>query len=135
MSIIKSGKNVAIYEVEILGMGDYSRFSTRCKYRILPTPTKLKKPKAGKKTLTAYWTKKTTQVSGYQVQIALNKKFTKGKKTINVKGSKAGSLKIKKLKSKKKYYIRVRTRKYSYGDTIECNLYSTWSNIKSIKVK
>lgn len=132
---LKFGKKVAIYEIEIMGMGDYSRFSTRCKYRILPTPVKLKKLRAGKKTLTAYWTKKTTQVSGYQVQIALNKKFTKGKKTINVKGSKTVSLKIKKLKSRKRYYVRVRTRKYSYGDTIECNLYSSWSNVKSIKVK
>ena len=132
---LKAGKSVGIYEIEVLGKGDYSRFDRKCSFRILPTPVKLKKLRAGKKTLTAYWTKKTTQVSGYQVQIALNKKFTKGKKTINVKGSKTGSLKIKKLKSRKRYYVRVRTRKYSFNGSIECNLYSSWSNIKSVKVK
>ena len=68
---LKAGKSVGIYEIEVLGKGDYSRFDRTCNFKILPTPVKLKKLKPGKKTLTADWTKKTTQVSGYQVQIAL----------------------------------------------------------------
>lgn len=132
---LKPGKRIDLYKIEILGLGDYSRFGTTAEYTIVPAATKLNKLKSGKKTLTCYWTKKTEQVSGYQVQYALNKKFTKGKKTINVKGNKARSLKIKKLKSKKIYYVRVRTRKYSYGKYTDTYLYSTWSNAKKIKVK
>ena len=132
---LKPGKKVDIYRIEILGLGDYSRFGTVAEFKILPMPTKLNKLKAGKKTLTVYWTKKTEQVSGYQVQYALNKKFTKGKKTINVKGNQTGSLKIKKLKSRKTYYVRVRTRKPSNGKYTECNMYSSWSNWKKIRVK
>ena len=118
-----------------MGLGDYSRFSREVEYRIIPVPTKLKRLKTGKKSLTAYWTKKTTQVSGYQVQYALNKKFTKGKRTVKVKGCKNGSVKIKKLKSKKTYYVRVRTYKHAVGEVLEGNLYSSWSNVKKVRVK
>ncbi len=128
-------KKVDFHFIEIVGLGDYSRFSKQVEFRIIPMPTKLKKLRSGKKTLTAYWTKKATQVTGYQMQYALNKKFTKGKKTIRVKGYKNVSKKIKKLKSKKTYYVRVRTYRYVDEGVKEGYLYSSWSNVKKIRVK
>ena len=83
--------------------------------------------KPGKKQITVKLKKKS--VSGYQVQIATDKKFKKNKKTVNVKKNKAI---FKKLKAKKKYYVRVRT--FSYGDYSE-KFFSNWSKTKSVKTK
>ncbi len=126
---------VSVNFIDIIGKGDYARFMTTVQYRINPLHNKLKKLKRGKKCLTAYWTKQTKYVSGYQVQYALNKKFTKKVKTVKVRGAKNGSVKIKKLKSKKKYYVRVRTYKYIDNEYTQESVYSSWSNVKSVKVK
>ena len=75
-----------------------------------PATTKVKKVKATKKSLTIKWSK-VKGASGYEIQVATDKKFKKNKKSILVKKQKTTSAKIKKLKSKKKYYVRVRTYK------------------------
>lgn len=82
-----------------------------------------------KKQLTVYW-KKDKTVSGYQVQIAANKKMTKARKMIKVSKKKT-SCTIKKLKSKRTYYVRVRAYKKVKGKVV----YGKWSQIKKIKVK
>ena len=71
------------------------------------------------------------RVTGYQVQLALNKKFTKGKKLVTIKGYKKTAQKVTKLKAKKKYFVRVRT----YTRTGGKNYYSPWSKIKTVKTK
>lgn len=73
--------------------------------------------------------KKVAGVTGYQIQMATNSTFTKGKKTVNVTTNKAT---IKKLTSKKKYYVRVRT--YTKVENNE-KCYSGWSKVKTIKIK
>ena len=90
--------------------------------------TKLKSSK--KKTLTVQW-KKLTGVTGYQIQTGLNKKFTKGKKTYTVKKAKTTKKTIKKLKSKKKYFVRIRAYKTVNGK----KYYGNWSKAKNVKVK
>lgn len=47
------------------------------------------------------------------------------------KGEKTNKNKVKKLKAKKKYYVRVRTYKTVKGKKV----YSSWSKVKSIKTK
>lgn len=64
------------------------------------------KVKAGKKKLTVTW-KKDKNVSGYQIKIATKKNF-KGAKTYTVKSYKTYKKVIKKLKAKKKYFVKVR---------------------------
>ena len=67
--------------------------------------------------------------SGYQIKLSTNKKFTKKTtKTIKVKSSKST---VKKLKRKKKYYVKVRAYKTKNGKTV----YSAWSKIKTVKTK
>lgn len=89
---------------------------------------KLKSSK--KKTLLVQW-KKLSGVSGYQIQIATNKKFTKGKKSYIIKKAKTTKKTIKKLKSKKKYYIRVCAYKTVSGK----KYYGSFSAVKKVKVK
>ena len=87
--------------------------------------TKIKKITFKKKSLKIKL-KKVKGVSGYQIQVATNKKFTKNKKNITTKSNKKVTVIFKKLKAKKKYYIRVRTYKKSGGTTS----YSKWSKKK-----
>lgn len=93
------------------------------------TSTTLKSVKSpAAKKLKVTWTKK-SGVSGYQVQIARNTKFTKNKKTYTTT---ANNKTISKLASKKKYYVRVRTYTTAVNGK-KC--YSAWSKVKSTKVK
>lgn len=94
-----------------------------------PAKTKVQKISTGKKSITAQW-KKVAGVSAYQVQIATNKKFSKDKKTFKV-SKKSTKVKIKKLKAKKVYYVRVRSYKTVNGKKV----YSKWSTVRKVKTK
>ena len=95
-----------------------------------PKSAKFKKVKAAKKAVSVEW-KKVSGVKGYQVQIATDKKFKKNKKTVTIKKQKTTKTTVKKLKAKKKYYVRVRTYKIVNGKKV----YSSWSKAKSVKTK
>ena len=95
-----------------------------------PKKTSIKKVKGAKKAVSVEW-KKVSGVKGYQVQVATNKKFKKNKKTVTVKKQKTTKTTVKKLKAKKKYYVRVRTYKIVNGKKV----YSSWSKVKSVKTK
>ena len=122
--------NVGTGKVTIQGIGSYTG-SASASFTIAPKGTKLKKLKAGKRMLTIKWKKQTKQMSGYQLLLATNKKFTKGKKTLNIKGAKKATKKAKKLKAKKKYWVKIRTYKTVGGKRI----YSAWSKVKTAKTK
>lgn len=70
------------------------------------------------------------RIKGYQIQYSTKRSFKKAK-TKNVNGYKKTRIILKKLKAKKKYYIRVRTILKINGKTY----YSKWSKIKSVKTK
>ena len=95
-----------------------------------PKSTNPKKVKAAKKAVSVEW-KKVSGVSGYEIQLATDKKFKKNKKTVNIKKQKTTKTTIKKLKAKKKYYVRIRTYKIVNGKKV----YSSWSKVKSVKTK
>ena len=95
-----------------------------------PKSAKFKKVKSAKKAISVEW-KKVSGVKGYQVQVATDKKFKKNKKTVNIKKQKTTKTTVKKLKAKKKYYVRVRTYKIVNGKKV----YSSWSKVKTVKTK
>ena len=82
-----------------------------------PKSTNPKKVKAAKKAISVTW-KKVGGVKGYQIQLATDKKFKKNKKTVTVKKQKTTKTTVKKLKAKKKYYVRVRTYKIVNGKKV-----------------
>lgn len=69
-------------------------------------------------------------VSGYEIRYSTSSKMSKPK-TVKLSSSKV-STSIKKLKSKKNYYVQVRTYK---TDSTGAKVYSSWSKTKSIKTK
>lgn len=127
-------KKVGKYTVTILFNGNYTGKATKS-FTIKPKKVSIKKLLAGKKQMTVKWSKQTTQVTGYQVQLATNKTFTKGLKTVTITKNKLITKTIKKLKTKKKYYVRVRTYKTVTSNGKKSRIYSDWSKIKSVKVK
>ena len=85
-----------------------------------------------KKQMTVKWQKNVTNASGYELQYSTDKKFKKGVKKVTIKGKKNVKKTIKKLKSKKTYYVRVRAYvNQGEGEKI----YSSWSSKSKIKIK
>ena len=127
----KGMKAIGAYKVKITFKGNYSGTKTLT-YKINPKGTALDKvtsPKA--KQLKATWKKQTTQTTGYQIQYSTDKSFKKDCKTATVSKNKTTSKTVGKLKSKKTYYVRVRT--YKIVGKTKC--YSSWSKAKYVKVK
>lgn len=89
---------------------------------------KIKSIKASKKKLTINWAK-VKNADYYQVQIATNKSFSKGKKSYEIVGSKC----VFKGKKKKTYYIRVRGIYEPESDGKD--IYGKWSAVKKKKTK
>ena len=82
-----------------------------------------------KKKMVVSWSWK-MNVSGYQIQYALNKKFTNKKKS-KWAGKWKSAKTISKLKKGKKYYVRVRAYRNKSGK----KLYGKWSKVKKVKIK
>lgn len=97
---------------------------------VKPKKTSIKKLSKGKKKFTVTWAK-VSGVKGYQIQYSTDKKFKKNNKSVTVTKQKTTKATVKNLKSKKKYYVRVRTYKTVNGKKV----YSSWSKVKSVKTK
>ena len=95
-----------------------------------PKAAKFKKVKGSKKAIALTWAK-VKGVKGYQIQVATDKKFKKNKKTVTIKKQKTTKTTVKKLKAKKKYFVRIRTYKTVNGKKV----YSSWSKAKTVKTK
>ena len=90
--------------------------------------TTAKKDKKNKK-LTVKW-KKNSKGTGYQIQLATNKKFTKNVIRFTITKNKTLSKEVKNLKKGKTYYVRLRARKKVDGKT----WYSAWSSYSKKKM-
>lgn len=99
-----------------------------CTVSNYPSKTSITSLTRGKKSFVVKWKK--VKCSGYQIQYADNKKM---KKAVTKAIKKSGTVKYqaKKLKAKKKYYVRVRAYKTVKGK----KYYSGWSKIKSVTTK
>lgn len=101
--------------------------TTATKVKLAKQTTKVKAN--GKKKIKVSW-KKDKKASGYEITYSTKKSF-KGKKTIVVKSNKTTSKVVKKLKSKKKYFVKVR----SYKQVGKTKTYGAYSKVKTVKVK
>lgn len=82
---------------------------------------------SSKKAAKITW-KKANRAEYYEIQIAKNRGFTKGKKRTT---SYSRSTYFRSLKKKTTYYVRVRAVRYSNG----ANRYGRWSVVKKVKIK
>lgn len=112
------------YCLWIQGMGRYDNYVTRT-FKISLARVSILTPKPGYKKVTVKWKKAT---GGVYYQIGYRKK---GSKTWKYTTSKTTYKTIKKLKSRKYYYVKVRACK-KVGTA---KYYGAWSAIKRVKIK
>ena len=129
VTYVSGRKNVGTYKVTIKGKGNYTG-TKALTFKINPTKTTVSKLTAGKKSITVAITKKSTQVTGYQIQYSTSKTFSKST-TKTISSYKTTKYTLKSLSAKKTYYVRVRTYK-TVGKT---KYYSGWSTYKYVKTK
>jgi len=122
-------KNVGKYKVTIKFKGNYSGTKT-IYFTIKPPKTTVSSLTAYTKKLRVNITKKSSQVTGYQIQYSTSKKFS-SYKTKTVTSCKTTSAYLTGLKTKTTYYVRVRTYKTVNGK----KYYSDWSSYKYKKTK
>ncbi len=122
-------KNVGTYKVTVKMKGNYTGTKTLT-FKINPAKTTVSKVTPATKSLKVAITKKTTQVTGYQIQYSTSKSFS-SLKTKTITSYKTTSTTLSSLKAKTTYYARVRTYKTVGG----VKYYSGWSAVKSAKTK
>ena len=132
---VSSPKSVGQYTVQIKGKGNYTGTATKT-FKINPKGTTLGTLKAASKAVTVNWKTQTAKMStkritGYQVMLATNSKFTKDKKTVTISGYSKASKKVTGLKGGKKYYVKIRT----YTTISGTKYYSPWSKSKTVTTK
>lgn len=130
------GTGIAVITVKARATTKYKE--AKCKITVKVTPAKQKvkfgKMQKGRK-LKVTW-KKDTKASGYQIQYGTDKRFKKSTKSITVAKNRSSSKTISKLKSGKRYYVRVRSYKTAKLNGRAQKLYGAWSSIqRSGKVK
>lgn len=125
----KNNKNIGYASLTVTGKGKYAKYSAAASFRIEPRQTRLTTVKStGKGKGTVYWERK-KEVSGYQIAFSTNSRFSGAK--YRSTGNKTSKFVVDRLKSGKIYYFRIRTYK-KIGNK---NWYSSWSNVKKIKIK
>ena len=122
-------KNVGTYTATIKFKNGHSG-TYKYTFKINPPKTTVSKLTAGKKSITVAISKKSSQVTGYQVQYSTSKSFSKPV-TKTISSYKTTKYTLKSLSAKKTYYVRVRTYK-KVGST---TYYSGWSTYKYVKTK
>ncbi|MBQ6392528.1 MAG: fibronectin type III domain-containing protein [Eubacterium sp.] len=94
-------------------------------------PSSLSSCTKAAKAFTAKWTARSKYyVDGYQIRYSLKSSMA-GAKSKTLAGASKTSVKIKKLKAKKKYYVQIRSYKTVGGK----KYYSAWSAKKTVKTK
>lgn len=121
----KNNKNMGVASIVITGEGAYEGSKT-VTFNITPAKVKKVKAKSSKKKAVVTF-KKLAKVSGYELQYSMNKKFKSAKKLTGKKVK----VTVKKLKSKKTYYFRVRAYKTVKGKKI----YGPFSAFTRAKIK
>lgn len=102
-------------------------------FEIQPKGTKLTRIKAVKKGITANWKVQKNQITGYELAYSTARDDSKFNKFVTVKGTTKKKITVKKLKSKKTYYVRIRTYKQIKINGKRMKIYSAWSDAKSVR--
>lgn len=109
---------------------NYKKATKKITVTVVPkSVSNLKVSSTAAKKIKVSW-KKASNITGYQIQYSTNKDF-KNAESITVKKAGTKSATISKLKSNKKYYVRIR----AYKTVSKTKFYSNWSGTKNVKVR
>ncbi len=125
------GPGKATITITAAANGNYNAATKRVTITVKPKKLAAPKVKSTRsRTLKVSW-KRDTKATGYQVIIAQNSKFKKGKKTATITKNKTTGKTFKKLKRKKTYYAKVR----AYKKVGRTKLYGSYSKVKKVRVR
>ncbi len=131
--VLNKSCKIDIYEETIAGIVCGYKNSTAQAYsENYGKGIQVSKIQGNRKAISVQWKKK-YNVDGYQIQYATNSKF-KGVKSKTISKSKK-SVNLKKLKSNKKYYVRIRAYKKVKIKGKSLKLYTGWSKVNTVKTK
>lgn len=124
----KDNVEVGTATATLTGMGNFSG-TKKLTFAINPKAVSVSKLTAGTKQLLVEWAAR-EDVTGYEIEYGLKSKLSDGT-TIKIKKASTAKKVIKSLKSRKKYYVRIRAYKKAGKKTY----WSAWSKTKSAKVQ
>lgn len=122
-------KNVGSYKVTVT-MKDKYKATYTATFKVNPKATNISRLTKGNGKIVVKWSKRTQQVTGYQIRYSTSSSFS-NYKTATVAKNKTTKTTLKNLKHNKTYYVKVRTYKTVNG----VKYYSKWSNKKSVKTR
>lgn len=125
------GVGIATITVKAASTDDYNEAVATVNITVNPKSATISKVTSTKAAQAKVTWKKDTKATGYQVVYASNKSFTKNVTTVLTKKNTTVSLTMKKLTSKKKVYVKIRSYKVVDGKV----LYGNYSKVKSVTVK
>ena len=128
LTVKKPGK--VTIKIKASATENYKGASKTITIYAVPKKQTIKKISAGKRKVMVVL-KKDTKATGYQIVVAKNSKFNKGKKVLTKKGNKQITYTITKLNSRKIYYVKAR----SYKVIGNKKYFGTWSKVKKVRVK
>lgn len=128
-----ANKNPGIATITVTGKGSYKSKipATKMYFQIVPKKMSTPTVSAGKGSFTVNW-KTHTGVSGYEVMIARNSKFTSSKQKATLKSASYKKLYFSSMKRNTKYYVKIRAYKINSDGT---RVTGKWSNTKTVKTK
>ncbi len=134
ISYPKNMKNVGKYTIKIEFQGNYNGTEER-DFTIIPKSTSITKAVPKKKGVALKWKKQKEQVSGYEIVYSTDKKFRKNVKLKIIGSAKTNAYSLTKLKSGKRYYVKICTYKKVNVDGKATKIYSEWCKVKTFVVK
>ncbi len=120
------------WEEEDAQEGDYEEYDSLAEVEAV-RKTQIIRIKAAKKGFTVRWKGIAKVCNGYEISYS-TKKNMKGAKNVRFASDKK-SFKAKRLKSKKKYYVRIRTYRIVKVNGTYKRVYSAWSRIKTVRTR
>lgn len=120
------------WEEEDAQEGDYEEYDSLAEVEAV-RKTQIIRIKAAKKGFTVRWKGIAKVCNGYEISYSTKKNMT-GAKNVRLAPDKK-SFKAKRLKSKKKYYVRIRTYRIVKVNGTYKRVYSAWSKIKTVRTR
>lgn len=133
VSYASGRKNVGRYAVTITFKGNYSGTKTLY-YNIAPQGTKVTKLTARSKGFVVQWATQKNQTTGYQIQYSTSSNFSNAT-TVTMPKNTYYARNITGRAGGKKHYVRVRTYKTIKFNGKNYNIYSGWSETKTVTTK
>jgi len=129
-TVLPKGTGRTVITVTAAGNDNYNAAVKKITVTVTPQKEAISRLTGGRKYMKVTW-RKDSRATGYQLMYSRSRSFSSGNKTVTLKSYKTTVKTIRKLRSKKYYYVKVRAYKNYSGSDI----YGPYSSTKRVKIK